>query len=457
MAENLITEYMKSAGNYVDPNSSSGNNNNTSSQSAQTHALGVPSVFLTASCTQALEMAAILSEVKAGDEVILPSFTFVSSVNPFVLRGATPVFVDVNEDDINISVEGIRAAITSRTRVIVVVHYAGVSCDMPSIMGLARQHNLIVVEDAAHSYCAKSPYGTSDSAHGRMLGRGKEMAVVGVHGDFTCFSFHATKNVIMGEGGALVVNNAKYARRAHYIWEKGTNRLDFIEGKIDKYSWVDIGSSFLPPETSAAVLYEQLKIADKLCEDRLRTWIQYHNRLSQGAQQGLYKIAKLPKSSSLRITSSSSLSSSSPSATSSASPSTLPSVEKTRANESESKGDVGEQIDGDGRINPGHIFWLVFPTIEARKRVEAEAKERKIGIIGHYVPLHASAHGKRVSRVVNHHVNISDSPYVQSNPESLPVTDKVYDGLLRLPIWTGMRQADIDRVVDCVLSATGQK
>ncbi len=335
-----------------------------------------PEVLLTASCTQALEMAALLCNVGEGDEVILPSFTFVSSVNPFVLRRATPVFVDVNPGDINISADAIEAACTPKTKVIVVVHYAGFACDMDAIMVIAKKRNLLVVEDAAHSFCAST-------ADGRLLG--------GV-GDFGCFSFHATKNVIMGEGGALVVNNKDYARRAHYIWEKGTNRIDFVEGKVDKYSWVDVGSSFLPPESSAAILLEQLKHGENICANRVDTWNRFHAGLSEGAAAGLYRLAPAK--------------------------------------------------DADGRKHPGHIFWIIFPSLEVRKKVETEAKTRKVAISGHYVPLHSSPFGKTISRAV---------------PDVLKETEYVFAGLLRLPIWFGMTDLDITRTINAVRAATGQE
>ena len=200
--------------------------------------------LLTHSCTAALEMAAILADIQQGDEVIMPSFTFVSTANAFVLRGAIPVFVDIRKDTLNINEQLIEAAITKRTKAIVPVHYAGVPCEMDTIMDIARRHNLLVIEDAAQ--------GILSSYKGRQLGS---------IGDIGCLSFHETKNIMSGEGGALLLNNDLFSKRAEIIREKGTNRTEFMRGEVSKYSWVDIGSSFLPGEITAAFLWAQLQEA----------------------------------------------------------------------------------------------------------------------------------------------------------------------------------------------------
>jgi dTDP-4-amino-4,6-dideoxygalactose transaminase len=206
------------------------------------HEISCSKALLTHSCTAALEMAAILADIQVGDEVIMPSFTFVSTANAFVLRGATPVFVDIRKDTLNINEQLIEAAITKRTKAIVPVHYAGVSCEMDTIMDIARRHHLLVIEDAAQ--------GILSSYKGRQLGS---------IGDIGCLSFHETKNIISGEGGALLLNNDLFSKRAEIIREKGTNRTEFMRGEVSKYSWVDVGSSFLPGELTAAFLWAQLQ------------------------------------------------------------------------------------------------------------------------------------------------------------------------------------------------------
>lgn len=220
---------------------------------------GAYKALLTHSCTAALEMAAILADIGPGDEVIMPSFTFVSTANAFVLRGGIPVFVDIRPDTMNIDEQLIEAAITPRTKAIVPVHYAGVGCDMDAIMDIAQRHGLIVIEDAAQ--------GMMSSYQGRPLGS---------IGDLGCISFHETKNVISGEGGALLINKPSMAERAEIIREKGTNRSKFFRGQVDKYTWVDIGSSYLPGEIIAAFLWAQLQEADAITRERLKVWHGYH-------------------------------------------------------------------------------------------------------------------------------------------------------------------------------------
>ena len=234
-------------------------------------------VLLTTSCTAALEMSAILLDIQPGDEVIMPSYTFVSTANAFVLHGATPVFVDIRPDTMNIDENLIEAAITEKTKAIVVVHYAGVGCEMDTIMAIAQKHNLPVVEDAAQ--------GVMSTYKGQALG---------TIGTFGCYSFHETKNYTMGEGGALVINDEAYIERAEIIREKGTNRSRFYRGEIDKYSWVDVGSSYLPSEFNVSYLYGQLEVAEEINENRLNTWNFYYNELKVLEEQGKLELPKIP-------------------------------------------------------------------------------------------------------------------------------------------------------------------
>ncbi len=234
-------------------------------------------VLLTTSGTTALDMAALMCDLKPGDEVILPSFTFSSTATAFVLACATLVFVDVRPDTMNIDETKIEAAITDKTRVIVPVHYAGVACEMDTIMDIARRHNLMVVEDAAQ--------GVMSSYKGKALG---------TIGDFGCYSFHETKNYSMGEGGALVINNPEYNERAEILREKGTNRSKFFRGQVDKYTWVDFGDSYLPSELNAAYLWAQLEKADEINNNRLDIWNMYYSELKELADDGLLELPTIP-------------------------------------------------------------------------------------------------------------------------------------------------------------------
>ena len=234
-------------------------------------------VLLTTSGSTALDMAALLCGIKPGDEVILPSFTFSSTANSFVLAGAKLVFVDIRPDTMNLDESKIEAAITEKTRVIVPVHYAGVACEMDTIMEIARRHNLLVVEDAAQ--------GVMSSYRGKALG---------TIGDFGCYSFHETKNYSMGEGGALVINNPAYNEAAEILREKGTNRAKFFRGQVDKYTWVDFGDSYLPSELNAAYLWGQLEQADAINQNRLDTWHAYHNAFRPLAEKGLVELPTIP-------------------------------------------------------------------------------------------------------------------------------------------------------------------
>lgn len=235
-------------------------------------------VLLTTSGTTALDMAALLCDLQPGDEVILPSFTFSSTATAFVLAGAKLVFVDVRPDTMNIDETKIEAAITDKTRVIVPVHYAGVACEMDTIMDIARRHNLKVVEDAAQ--------GVMSTYKGRALG---------TIGDFGCYSFHETKNYSMGEGGALVINDPAYNERAEILREKGTNRSKFFRGQVDKYTWVDFGDSYLPSELNAAYLWAQLEMADEINNDRLATWNFYHQELTSLEKSGIIELPTIPE------------------------------------------------------------------------------------------------------------------------------------------------------------------
>jgi len=238
---------------------------------------GFDNALLTTSCTDALEMAAILADIKEGDEVIVPSYTFVSTANAFVLRGAKIVFADSSVENPNIDVDKIDSLINQKTKVLVVVHYAGIACDMDRIIEITKKHKLLLVEDAAQAI---------DSFYKDRL--------LGSMGDFSAFSFHETKNIISGEGGLLVVNNKEYIKRAEIIREKGTNRSAFFRGEVDKYSWVDIGSSFLPSDMTAAFLFAQLENLDSIQEKRKKIWQSYWDKLLDLEKEGFIKLPYIP-------------------------------------------------------------------------------------------------------------------------------------------------------------------
>lgn len=235
-------------------------------------------IMLTTSGSAALDMAAFLCDLKPGDEVILPSYTFSSTANAFVLAGATLVFVDIRPDTMNIDETKIENAITDRTRVICAVHYAGVACEMDSIMKIARKHNLLVVEDAAQ--------GVMSTYKGQALG---------TIGDFGCYSFHETKNYSMGEGGAIVINNNAYAEKAEILREKGTNRAQFFRGQVAKYNWVDFGDSYLQSDLNAAYLWAQLEVADQINENRLETWNKYYTAFKPLEEKGIVQLPIIPE------------------------------------------------------------------------------------------------------------------------------------------------------------------
>lgn len=291
--------------------------------------IGCGKALLTHSCTAALEMAAILADIQPGDEVIMPSYTFVSTANAFVLRGGVPVFVDIRPDTLNIDENKIEAAITSRTKAIVPVHYAGVACEMDVIMDIARRHQLLVIEDAAQ--------GIMSSYKGRPLGSIGHMAAL---------SFHETKNIISGEGGALLINDGRFSERAEIIREKGTNRSQFFRGQVDKYTWVDIGSSYLPGEIIAAFLWAQLEEADRITGERLASWQRYHELLEPLELQGVLRRPIVPK---------------------------------------------------ECQHNAHMYYVLISPEID-RQSVLEELKKNGVYSVFHYVPLHSAPAGKKYGR-----------------------------------------------------------
>jgi len=290
---------------------------------------GCGKAFLTHSCTAALEMAAVLIELEPGDEIIMPSYTFVSTANAFVLRGAVPVFVDIREDTLNIDENLIEAAITGKTKAIVVVHYAGIACEMNCIMSLAKGYGLYVIEDAAQ--------GVMSSYRGRALGSIGHMAT---------FSFHETKNIISGEGGALLINDEHFVERAEIIWEKGTNRSGFFRGETDKYTWVDIGSSYLPGELIAAFLWAQFEHAAEITERRLVIWQYYHSFFA-----------------------------------------TIKAEAKTRC-----------PLIPDECQHNAHMYYLLLSNLRQRSNFISHMRESGVHTVFHYVPLHLSPAGQKFCR-----------------------------------------------------------
>ena len=290
---------------------------------------GAKNALLTTSCTHALEIAALLCDIKPGDEVIMPSYTFVSTANAFVLRGAEIVFVDIKPDTMNIDEDLIETAITNKTKAIVPVHYAGVSCEMDKINNIAKLHNILVIEDAAQAIT--STY------------RGLQC---GALGDLGCFSFHETKNISCGEGGALMIMNPEYTERAEIIREKGTNRSKFFRGEVDKYSWVDIGSSYLPSELNAAYLFGQLELSEQIIRNRMESWNYYYNALKLLRERGFIDLPHIP-----------------------------PTCEHN-----------------------AHMFYIKSKDISERTALISHLKEKGIYAVFHYVPLHTSVAGLRYSR-----------------------------------------------------------
>ncbi len=329
---------------------------------------GCTKAFLTHSCTAALEMAAILIDTQPGDEFIMPSYTFVSTANAFVLRGGVPVFVDIRPDTLNIDESLIEAAITSRTKAIVPVHYAGVGCAMDEIMAIAKRHDLYVIEDAAQ--------GMMSSYRGRPLGS---------IGHLGTYSFHETKNVTSGEGGALLVNDLRFLPMAEIIREKGTDRKCFSRGEVSRYTWQHIGSSYLPSEFTAAFLLAQLEEADAITNRRRAIWNCYHGMLEPLETVGLLRRPIIPEDCAFNA----------------------------------------------------HIYYVLIQQQETR--VQFLSKLRQLGVHAafHYVPLHCSPAGLRYGRTCG----------------PLPVTDSVADSIVRLPLWLGMDETVLERVVSAISNA----
>ena len=290
---------------------------------------GAVKCLLTPSCTHAIELAALLAEIQPGDEVIMPSFTFVSTADAFVLRGAVPVFVDIRPDTMNIDERLIEAAVTEKTRAIVPVHYAGVACEMDTILSVAKKYNLMVIEDAAQ--------GVLSSYKGQALG---------TIGDFGCYSFHETKNYSMGEGGALLIRDAKDVEDAEIIREKGTNRSKFYRGQVDKYTWINHGSSYLPSDMNAAYLYAQLEKAEEINDARLVCWNRYYENLLPLKEAGKIELPTVP----------------------------------------------------DGCVHNAHMFYIKAKDIEERTSLIAYLKENGIMSVFHYVPLHTAPAGLKFGR-----------------------------------------------------------
>lgn len=327
---------------------------------------GAARALLTHSCTAALEMSALLAGIGPGDEIIMPSYTFVSTANAFVLRGGVPVFVDIRADTLNLDERLIEGAITPRTRAIVPVHYAGVGCEMDSILAIARRHNLLVIEDAAQ--------GVTSAYRGKALGS---------FGDFGAYSFHETKNVISGEGGALLVNMPENVLRAEIIREKGTDRSRFFRGEVDKYTWQEVGSSFLPGELIAAFLWAQLEQASRIREERLSSWDYYHERLATAEAAGILRRPIVP----------------------------------------------------DTCAHNAHMYYVLLAADVDRDAVLKRMKQRGIGAVFHYVPLHTAPAGRALGR----------------SHDALPITETVSARLVRLPLWVGLTRSEQDEVIDVLL------
>ena len=323
---------------------------------------GARKALLTTSGSSALDMAALLCSLEPGDEVILPSYTFPSTANAFVLAGARLVFVDIRPDTMNIDEKKIEAAVTERTRAVCVVHYAGVACEMDAILETARKHGLMVVEDAAQA----------------VMGTYRGQAL-GTIGDFGCYSFHESKNYSMGEGGAILVNRPESAERAEILREKGTNRTQFYRKQVDKYMWMDYGDSYLPSELNAACLWAQLEKAEEINRDRRRSWDTYYKLFQPLAEAGKLELPSVPE----------------------------------------------------GCVHNAHMFYVKLKDPEERGRFIGYLKERGIGCVFHYVPLHSAPAGRRFGRF--------------SGTDEY--TTKESGRLVRLPMYYGLRKEDIREVV----------
>lgn len=319
-------------------------------------------VLLTTSGTTALDMALLLCDLKPGDEVILPSYTFSSTATAPVLVGANLVFVDIRPDTMNIDEKMIESAITDKTKVIIVMHYAGIACEMDTIMDIANRYNLIVIEDAAQ--------GVMSTYNGRPLG---------TIGDFGCYSFHETKNYSMGEGGAIVINNSKYNERAEILREKGTNRSKFFRGQVDKYTWVEFGDSYLPSDLNAAYLWAQLEKAEEINQKRLTAWQYYYDGLNNLVKEKL-QLPYIP----------------------------------------------------DECQHNGHMFYIKVKDLTIRTHLISYLKNQGISAVFHYIPLHSSPAGKKYGRFHGEDV----------------YTTKESERLLRLPMWYGIEDSVLDKVIE---------
>lgn len=328
---------------------------------------GTSKALLTTSCTHATEMAALLADIQPGDEVIMPSYTFVSTADAFVLRGAVAVFVDIRPDTMNMDETLIESAITSKTKAIVPVHYAGVACEMDTIMNIAKAHNLMVIEDAAQ--------GVMSTYKGKALG---------TIGDYGCYSFHETKNYSMGEGGALLIQDPVNVERAEIIREKGTNRSKFFRGEIDKYTWVAAGSSYLPSELNAAYLYAQLEQAQQIFDNRMACWNRYYEQLTPLAEAGRLELPVIPE----------------------------------------------------GCQHNAHMFYIKVKDLDERTALISYLKQQGIQTVFHYIPLHSSPAGRALGRFHG------EDRY----------TTRESERLLRLPMYYGLQESDVDQVVHAIRS-----
>lgn len=329
-------------------------------------------VLLTTSCTHATEMAAILAGIQPGDEIVMPAYTFVSTADAFVLRGAKIKFVDIRPDTMNIDENLIEDAITDKTKAIVPVHYAGVGCEMDTIMDIARQYHLLVIEDAAQ--------GVMSTYKGQALGS---------IGDYGCYSFHETKNYSMGEGGAIVVQDTKKMEMAEIIREKGTNRSKFFRGQIDKYTWIEAGSSYLPSELNAAYLWAQLEIAEDIFNNRMRIWNKYERGLRKLEEEGKIEFPYIPKECA----------------------------------------------------HNAHMFYIKVKDLEERTQMISYMKSKGINLVFHYVPLHTAPAGIKYGEFVG------EDRYTTTESSRI----------VRLPLYYGMKEIDVERVIHGIFNFYEQK